>query len=145
MTNALLSIGLSLAIGAILFGGILAYIKIGPRFQRHFRYYEQSHKEHEAGWRILLDGECIAELEYLHDDQPFHLFRFISRTDDQQKLDYALQSTAMRKPDSRIQFQNRVFSVSVPDGPFLANLHDDTVYIRDFRIPGDTKSTAANA
>ena len=109
-------------------------------------FYSETHKQHEAGWRVLLDDECIAELDYLHDDQPFHLFRFTSRTTDQQKLDYALHSTAMREPDARIQYQNRVFPVSVPEGPFLANLHEQaTVYIRDYRMPTDTNPNDRNA
>jgi hypothetical protein len=85
-----------------------------------------------------MDGECIAELDYLHDDQPFHVFRFRARTGDQEKINHALCSTAERASDTRIVFQNRVFPVRVPDGPFLANLHEPAdVFIRDYRSPAD--------
>lgn len=109
-------------------------------------FYSECHKQHEAGWQVFLDGECIAELDYLHDDQPFHLFHFTSITDDPRKLDYALRSTAMREPDSRVEFHNRVFPLRVPDGPFLVNLHEPaTVYIRDFRMPSDATQDDRNA
>jgi len=102
-----------------------------------------NHKEHEAGWRVLYDGECIAELDYLHDDQPFHLFRFTSLTDGQRKIDHALRSTAMRAPDPLVEFQNRASGVRVSDGPFLANLHEPaTVFIRDFRAPAESNHHA---
>lgn len=101
-------------------------------------YYSECHKQHEAGWQVFFDGNCIADLDYLRDDQPFHLFRFTLRTDDQQKLNYALHSTVRRQPDSRVEFRNRVFPICVPDGPFLANLHvPATVYLRDFRTSSD--------
>jgi hypothetical protein len=105
-------------------------------------YFRERHKEHEAGWRVFYDAECIAELDYVRDDQPFHLFRFTALTADEQKISYALRSTAMRNPDSRITFENRGSGVRVPDGPFIANLREpNTVSIRDFRTPADTQNS----
>lgn len=140
--NIALSLGIAVGFALCWWG----YYYFRPRMHPHFRYFKQRHKEHEAGWHVLFEGECIAELDYLRDDQPFHMFHFTPRTDDQRKIDYALRSTAMRDPDSRIQFQNRANAIRVPDGPFLANLREPAiVFIRDFRTPANTKSNDRHA
>ena len=146
MKNELFNIGLIVAITVGAFLCSWAYYRFRPRFHPHYRYFKDRHKEHEAGWRVLYDGECIAELDYLHDDQPFHLFRFTSLTGDQRKIDHALRSSARRDPDSRIEFQNRASGIRVSDGPLLANLNEPaTVFIRDFRTPADSNHNARNA
>ena len=140
--NIVLSVGIAVGFAVCWW----AYHYLGPRLQPHYRYFKRRHKEHEAGWRVLFDGECIAELDYLRDDQPFHLFRFIPRTDDQRKIEYALRSTAMRDPDSRILFQNRAIGIRVPDGEFLASLNESSmVSIRDFRTPVIGKNNERHA
>jgi hypothetical protein len=100
--------------------------------------YKRQHQQHEAGWRVMLDDECIAELGYLHDDQPFHLFRARLFTNDPTKLDYAFQHVAKREPGTRLQFHNRRTGEVAADEHFISRLHaDGTVSVRDFRAPDE--------
>ena len=162
--TSLILLSMGLAVGFAVFWWGFYYL--GPRFRPHYRYFKQRHKEHESGWRVLLDGQCVAELDYLRDDQPFHLFSLLCHTDDQSKIDHALRSAGIRDPDPRIEFENRASGRRVPDGQLLAclRIHPDTrvesryrasgrrvpegqfldgirrtlVSIRDFRTPSDS-------
>ena len=99
------------------------------------RFWRLRHEEHETGWSVLLDGERIAELDYLHDDQPFHLFQARLLTEDAAKIEYGLRNTK-REPGGRLQFHCRAGNVVVPDGEFFVDLHaDGSVSVRDMR-PG---------
>ena len=104
------------------------------------RFWKLRHQEHEVGWSVLLGGERVAELDYLRDDQPFHLFQARLLTDDAAKIDYALRNTK-REPGDKLQFNCRAGNVVVPDRDFFINLHaDGRVSIRDMR-PGPVLST----
>jgi hypothetical protein len=96
-------------------------------------FYEARHKEHEAGWFVVLDGERISILDYLCDSQPFHVFRFTALTQDQSKISFALQKTAWREPCDRVVFQIRVYEVRLAEKSFIASLHKEQVSIRDWR------------
>jgi hypothetical protein len=97
-------------------------------------FWKLRHAEHEAGWYVLLEGKRIAELDYLHDDQPFHLFRARLMTHDLVLIDYALRNTK-RDPEDKLQFHCRTGSVVVTDRDFFVNLHaDGRVSIRDMRL-----------
>lgn len=92
--------------------------------------------EHRAGWYVFLDGECIAELEYVEDDWPARVFCLHSKTDDRAKIQRALVTASHRDPDDSLEFRNKVYPLTVPDGPFIAVLQESgEVRLRDFRGP----------
>jgi hypothetical protein len=62
--------------------------------------------EHQHGWAVVLDGERIAELNFLRIDPPFYLFRARFLTTDAQKIDYGLRGTAKREPEERLEFHS---------------------------------------
>jgi len=81
----------------------------------------RAHDEHIAGWHVLVDGEHIADLDWLsHDDPGRYQFALTILTSDTEKLTLALGSTASRTPNDRIVLQNRA------TGGFVASIHDET-------------------
>src|SRR5437773_4486103 len=96
-------------------------------------FWKLRHQEHEAGWSVLLDGERVAELDYLHDDQPFHLFQARLLIDDATKIDYALRNTK-REPGDKLQFHCRSGNTVVAEREFFVKLSSDGhVSVRDMR------------
>lgn len=96
--------------------------------------------EHEAGWRVILAGEEIAQLDFLRLDPPFYLFRPVLQTKDEAKIAYALRQTTSRVPGNCVRFQCRAFGVNASDGDFFVNLSDDgLVSIRDLRPRASAK------
>ena len=105
------------------------------------RFWKRRRQEHEAGWIVLLGEERIAALDYLHDDQPVHLFQARLLIKDSDKIDYALRNTE-RQPEDKVQFRCRAGNVVVSDGEFFVNLRaDGRVSVRDMR-PGPELSTS---
>ncbi|MGV3723246.1 MAG: hypothetical protein ACO1SX_20285 [Actinomycetota bacterium] len=56
--------------------------------------------------RVLLDGEHIADLDWLYDAQPVHHYRLTLLTEDRSKVEYALDRAARRDDDLRVLLQN---------------------------------------
>lgn len=91
-------------------------------------------EEHTAGWHVLLDGEHIADLDWLEveDLNSSHfLFRLTPLVPDAGKIDYALRRTASRNTDLRVVLEHRVSGAFLADDQFFADLRDDsTVALR---------------
>jgi hypothetical protein len=105
---------------------------------------DTSYGEHEAGWRVTLDGEEIAQLDFFRVDPPFYLFRPILQTKDEAKIAYALRQTTSRPPEDRLRFHSRESSVTAADKDFFVHFSDDgLVSIRDLRprpLPSEEKA-----
>ena len=92
--------------------------------------------EHEAGWRVVLDGAEVAQLDFVRIDPPFYLFRPVVETKDEAKIEYSLRRTTSRAPEDRLLFRCRRFDAVATDADFFVSLHDDgIVSVRDMRPP----------
>lgn len=108
-------------------------------------FYKALHKEHKAGWFVMLDGERIGILDYLHDNQPFHVFQFTPLTEAESKISFALQKTVRREPSDRVVLQNRVYEVQLVEKSFIASLRDGQVAVRDWRHWVETQNESKSA
>lgn len=87
-------------------------------------------EEHTPGWHVLLDGEHIADLEWLEveDLNSGHLlFRLVPAAVEAGKIDYALRRTASRRPDPRVVLQSRASGAFLSDDQFFADIRDPSI------------------
>jgi hypothetical protein len=97
---------------------------------------EQRLKEHQAGWIVYYAGEPILELSFVRIDPPFYRFR-VKEIGPSGHTDTVLERSAMRGPDEKVVFKNRLNpEVVIKDESFFTNTHpDSTASIRDMRPP----------
>jgi hypothetical protein len=83
--------------------------------------------------RVLLDGEHIANLDWLYDNQPLHYYLMTALTDDRSKLAYALDQNIKREDELRVVLQSAETGGLMAECFFIANIwEDDVVTTREF-------------